>query len=216
MSVVIFAGAGCSVAAPASLPGWFDLNDAILEALWDRMAPYNLPNRIRGDVLGHIKSKRKQYAFPPDYQAQVMVERVGMKYFELLTVVDSDVYNAIHHYTAEGARAGLVKAVVTTNFDRNFERAFAEARVPFRAFIDEPGFNAFERRPPGEIPVIKIHGCCSSPESMVDTRRQRLKGRAKSPATDKQLLLRVRAEIESNVNRLVVDTIPVFEPELVT
>src|SRR5262245_39734321 len=180
MSLVIFAGAGCSIGPPASLPGWFDLNDAILEALWDRMEPYNLPNRIRGDVLGHIKAKRKQYAFPPDYQAQVMVERVGMKYFELLTVVDSDLYNAFHHYTAEGARAGLVRAVVTTNFDRNFERAFDETRVPFRAFINEADFNAFEQRSLDEIPVIKIHGSCSSPESMVDTRKQRLKGRAKS------------------------------------
>ena len=180
MSLVIFAGAGCSAGTPASLPGWFDLNDAILEALWDRMEPYNLPTRVRGIVFDHIKTKRGQYAFPPDYQAQVMVERVGMKYFELLTVVDSDLYNAFHHYTAEGARAGLVKAVVTTNFDQNFERAFDEARVPFRAFINEADFNAFDQRPPGEIPVIKIHGSCSSPESMVDTRKQRLKGRAKS------------------------------------
>ena len=179
-SLVIFAGAGCSAGTPASLPGWFDLNDAILESLWDRMEPYNLPNRLRGDVLHHVKAKRKEYAFPPDYQAQVMVERVGMKYFELLTVVDSDRYNAFHHYTAQGARDGLVTAVVTTNFDRNFERAFAEAGVPFRAFINEADFNAFEGQSLGVIPVIKIHGCCSSPESMVDTRKQRLKGRAKS------------------------------------
>jgi hypothetical protein len=33
------------------------------------------------------------------------------------------------------------------------------------------------------------------------------------PSADKQLLLRVRAEIESTVNSLVVDVIPVFEPE---
>lgn len=190
MSLVIFAGAGCSIGPPASLPGWFDLNDAILEALWDRMAPYNLPNRVRGDVLGHIKAKRRQYAFPPDYQAQVMVERVGMKYFELLSVVDSDLYNGFHHYTAEGARAGLVKAVVTTNFDQNFERALAASRVPFRAFINEADFNGFDQRPPGEIPVIKIHGSCSSPESMVDTRKQRLKGRAKSLEQSLASLLR--------------------------
>src|SRR5829696_4323234 len=137
MSIVIFAGAGCSVSPPASLPGWFDLNDAILEALWDRMEPYNLPNRIRADVLGHIKSKRKQYAFPPDYQAQVMVERVGMKYFELLTAVDSDVFNEFHHYTAEAARIGMVKGVVTTNFDRNFERAFEEAGILHQSYFDE-------------------------------------------------------------------------------
>ncbi len=180
MSFILFAGAGCSVSPPASLPGWFDLNDAILEALWDRLEPFNLPNHIRGDVFGHIKASRQRYAFPPDYQAQVMVERAGMKYFELLTAVDSDLYNAFHHHTAEGARAGLVKAVVTTNFDRNFERAFADARVPFRVFINEADFNAFGARSPDEISIIKIHGCCSSPESMVDTRKQRLKGRAKS------------------------------------
>jgi hypothetical protein len=33
------------------------------------------------------------------------------------------------------------------------------------------------------------------------------------PSTDKQMLLRLRAEIESNVNSLVIDEIPVFEPE---
>jgi hypothetical protein len=33
------------------------------------------------------------------------------------------------------------------------------------------------------------------------------------PSTDKQMLLRLRAEIESNVNSIVVDKIPVFEPE---
>lgn len=192
MSLVIFAGAGCSVGVPACLPGWFDLNDAILEALWDRMEPYNLPNRVRGVVLDHIKAKRKQYAFPPDYQAQVMVERVGMKYFELLTAVDSDLYNAFHHLTAEGARSGFVKAVVTTNFDRNFERAFDEARVPFRALIREADFNAFAECPPDEIPIIKIHGCCSSPESMVDTRKQRLKGRARSLERALASLLRER------------------------
>lgn len=180
MSLVIFAGAGCSAGPPAALLGWFDLNDLILEALWDRMEPYNLPNRVRAQVFDHIKAKRKLYAFPPDYQAQVMVERVGMRYFELLSVVDSDLYNAFHHHTAEGARAGLVKAVVTTNFDQNFERAFAETGVPFRAFVNEADFDAFEQRPPGEMPVIKIHGSCSSPESMVDTRKQRLKGRARS------------------------------------
>src|SRR6202035_759443 len=33
------------------------------------------------------------------------------------------------------------------------------------------------------------------------------------PSTDKQMLLRIRAEIESNVNSLVVDKLAVFEPE---
>lgn len=180
MSFVIFAGAGISIAPPASLPSWFALNDAILEALWDRMERYDLSKRIRQTVTAHIKASRERHAFPPDYQAQVMVERAGMKYFELLSAVDSDHCNAFHNLAAVGARAGLVKAVVTTNFDRNFERAFAVAGAACRTFASEADFNAFDARPPDEIPVIKIHGCCTLPESMVDTRKQRLKGRAKS------------------------------------
>ena len=190
MSLVIFAGAGCSMAPPASLPGWFDLNDAILEGLWDRLAPYNLPARLRGTILDQIKAKRTQYAFPPDYQAQVLVERVGMKYFELLTAVDSDVYNAFQHQVARAAKAGLVAAIVTTNFDRNFERALEAAGVAYRSLIDTGDFDAFDLQSVGGTPVIKIHGCCSAPASMVDTRKQRLKGRAKSLQSALTTLLR--------------------------
>lgn len=190
MSLVIFAGAGCSMAAPASLPGWFDLNDAILEGLWDRLAPYDLPARLRGTVLEQIKARRTQYAFPPDYQAQVMVERVGMKYFELLTAVDSDVCNAFHHQVARAAKAGLIAAIVTTNFDRNFERALEAVAVAYRRLVGTEDFDAFDPQSAGGIPVIKIHGCCSAPASMVDTRKQRLKGRAKSLQSALAALLR--------------------------
>jgi len=34
---VLFPGAGVSSAAPACLPGWYALNDAILQALFDRI-----------------------------------------------------------------------------------------------------------------------------------------------------------------------------------
>jgi hypothetical protein len=49
-------------------------------------------------------------------------------------------------------------------------------------------------------------------ESVVEQLKILLVG-FQDPSTDKQLLLRVRAEVEADVNRLVVDTIPVFEPE---
>ena len=119
-SVVIFAGAGCSVAPPSSLPSWDDLNDAILNALWGRLEQYGLQNRFRKKILTAIKQKRKENMFPPDYQAQRMVECAGKKYFQLLSAVDSDTFNAVQYYAAILAKAGMVKAVVTTNFDRNF------------------------------------------------------------------------------------------------
>lgn len=188
-SIVIFAGAGCSVAPPASLPGWNDLNDAILETLWDRLGQYDLKARFREKILSSIRQKRKENMFPPDYQAQRMVERAGEKYFQVLSAVDSDTYNAVQYYTALLANAGSVKAVVTTNFDRNFERAFGEAGIPCESFFDEEGFDRLATNDPSAIPIIKIHGCCSSPDSMIDTRKHRLKGRAKALQSALLLLL---------------------------
>lgn len=179
--VVIFAGAGCSMAPPSSLPGWNKLNDAILETLWDRMEQFGIRTRFREQLLTAIRQKREENTFPPDYQAQRMVERAGIRYFELLSAVDTDTYNAVQYYTAGLAKAGLIKAVVTTNFDQNFERAFAANGIAYQAWFDEAGFNTMAARPPSNaIPIIKIHGCCSSPASMVDTRKQRLKGRARA------------------------------------
>ncbi|AXY72593.1 SIR2 family protein [Paraflavitalea soli] len=179
--VVIFAGAGCSMAPPSSLPGWNQLNDAILDTLWDRMEQFGIRTRFRDQLLTAIRQKRAENTFPPDYQAQRMVERAGIRYFELLSAVDTDTYNAVQYYTAGLAKAGLLKAVVTTNFDQNFERAFAAYDIPFEAFYDEAGFNRLASQASSNgIPIIKIHGSCSSPASMVDTRKQRLKGRAKA------------------------------------
>lgn len=176
------------MAPPSSLPGWDELNDAILDTLWDMLEQYGIKNNFRDKILTTIRQKREENAFPPDYQAQRMVERAGIKYFELLSAVDSDTYNAVQYYASILAKEGLLKAVVTTNFDRNFERSFSRYNIPFRSYFDEHGFNKMMLDTEDDsIPIIKIHGCCSSPGSMIDTRKQRLKGRAK--ALEKALLL---------------------------
>ncbi|MCK7493016.1 MAG: SIR2 family protein [Comamonadaceae bacterium] len=97
---------------------------------------------------------------------------------QLLSAVDSDSYNAVQYYTALLAEAGMVNAVVTTNFDRNFERAFGDAGVAYHSYFDEDGFNRLRVGDLQVLPIVKIHGCCFSPGSMIDTRKQRLKGRA--------------------------------------
>ncbi|MDB5236202.1 MAG: hypothetical protein JWR44_3195 [Hymenobacter sp.] len=188
---VLFAGAGCSMAAPSRLPSWAELNDLIIEALWNKLEKYDVRARFREAFVDAIKAKRGNNTFPPDYQAQIMAERAGLKYFELLSAVDGDLYNEVHYYAALLAKAGLLKAVVTTNFDRNFERAFAQLNIPFTSYFDEAGFVLIASRTDtqAEIALIKIHGCCSAPASMVDTRKQRLKGRAKALMTTLRQLL---------------------------
>ncbi|HEX5154076.1 MAG TPA: SIR2 family protein [Parafilimonas sp.] len=189
--IVIFAGAGCSVAAPSLLPDWKNLNNMILNTLWDKVENYNLPIDFREKIIKRIQQRRDENAFPADYQAQVMAERAGIKYFELLSAVDSDAYNAVQYYAAILAKAGIVKAVVTTNFDQNFEHAFAQYEVKYRSVFDEESFDELIiNEGQDAIPLIKIHGCCSSPSSMIDTRKQRLKGRAKALENLLQELLR--------------------------
>lgn len=180
---IIFAGAGVSMAPPTSLPGWNALNDAILDTLWDMLPQYGIKDTWREKILGSIRQHRDANQFPPDYQAQLMAERAGIRYFELLSAVDADAYNAIHYYTALLARTGTIKAVITTNFDRNFERAFEAVDVPYEAYYDEAGFNKLANNNAGPVAIIKIHGSCTAPASLIDTRQQRLKGRAKALQT---------------------------------
>lgn len=174
---VLFAGAGCSMAPPSSLPDWKQLNDSMLEVLWDRLEPYGLHDKYRKEIIASIRQRRDDNRFPPDYQAQLMEERVGIRYFQLLSAVDSDTYNAVQYYAAHLAKQGKLNAVLTTNFDQNFERAFREHGVDFNVYSDELGFNTMRF---DAIPVLKIHGCSSNPSSMVDTSKQRLQGRSKA------------------------------------
>ncbi|CAN5793828.1 hypothetical protein BH11BAC3_BH11BAC3_12910 [soil metagenome] len=145
------------------------------------MEPYGLKTNFRENILTTVKQKRTEDAFPPAYQAQLMVERAGIKYFELLSAVDSDTYNAVQYYTALLAKADLVRAIVTTNFDQNFERALTQSGVNYKSYFDGEGFNEIAKdEDKGMLPVIKIHGCSSSPISMIDTSKQRLQGRSKA------------------------------------
>lgn len=179
--IVLFAGAGCSMAPPASLPGWNSLNDAILDTLWDMLPQYGIKDQFREKILGAIRQKRSENILPPDYQAQRMAERAGIRYFELLSAVDSETWNAVQYYAALLARTGIIKAVVTTNFDRHFERAFEAAGVAYTPYYDVAGFHALAAgTAPGTVPIIKIHGSCEAPASMIDTRQQRLQGRAQA------------------------------------
>jgi hypothetical protein len=139
--IVVFAGAGCSMAPPSSLPNWNNLNNAIIEVLWDRLEQYGIRDRHRVQLISNIRQKRDENLFSPDYQAQLMAERVGIQYFQLLSAVDSDSFNAVQYFTSLLAKAGKVKAVLTTNFDQNFERAFQAQEIDFISCFEEEGFN---------------------------------------------------------------------------
>jgi SIR2-like domain len=183
-ALVIFAGAGVSAGAPTSLPGWKPLNAAIFRALRTRLERDLDTENWLAQPESFLESARNADRFPPDYQAQVIEEMCGERYFRALQALDVDVTNAGHEGIAALTASGAVRAIVTTNFDCLIERALDLRGIAYEAVFDTEGFIRLRDRlaagGDGPIPVIKIHGSVSEHLSMIDTLKQRRKGRSRA------------------------------------
>jgi tetratricopeptide (TPR) repeat protein len=179
--VVVLAGAGLSAGNPSALPKWKALNAEIAEALRERLeSGIGRPNWLR-EFMRKVDLARDEDRFPPAYQAQVIEEMAGERYFRALQALDIDLVNGGHEGLAALAAAGALRGIVTTNFDRLIELALARRGIDHVVAYDDPGFVQMSRRQRaggrGALPIVKIHGCVSAPDSMVDTLKQRLRGR---------------------------------------
>ncbi|HTS34617.1 MAG TPA: SIR2 family protein [Candidatus Solibacter sp.] len=182
--LVIMAGAGVSAGNPSALPSWKPLNTALVGVLRKRLESA-LDGRLwleQPESL--LNAARGADRFPPEYQAQLIEEMCGERYFRALQSLDVDAYNSSHEAIASLASAGVVRAIVTTNFDRLIERALEKYGVAYQVAFDTPGFEKMGERLQDDgshfLPLIKIHGCVSEPLSMVDTLKQRKLGRSRS------------------------------------
>jgi SIR2-like domain len=181
--IVILAGAGISMAPPSSLPGWWDFNEAVLQALADRLVEHTSKLWTGQRLASLLERRRTLRAFTPDFMAQVMEEEVSADYFRVLQALDADQWNTSHAAVAALAGSGVLRAVITTNFDRLIERALASAGIAHRVFAgpeDFAGLVAALADTAGPLPVIKVHGTVERPETMVDTLAQRVAGRPQS------------------------------------
>jgi NAD-dependent SIR2 family protein deacetylase len=177
--LVVFAGAGLSVAYPSSLPDWRTLNTAFLETLVVRLVQFT-EQEVHPGVLDFLIQRRdEKNVISPDFQAQLAEDECGADYFRMLGVLDIDTFNDAHAALAKLAADGLLRAVVTTNFDRLVEHSLGAAGVEFRAYSTVEDFESLAHNtvPGGPLPVIKAHGSVDAPQSMVDTLRQRTLGR---------------------------------------
>ena len=180
--LVVLAGAGLSMGPPSSLPGWTAINDAFLESLAMCLALHT-DGQVGYDVLEFVLGRRDTAAAAqPDLQAQLAEESLGEHYFQLFEPLDIETWNDGHAAVAALARTGVVRAVVTTNFDRLIELALDAAGVEPDVFCAPKDFDRLERKPADgtAIPVIKVHGSVGRTSTMVDTLRQRVLGRPKA------------------------------------
>ncbi|MEP6495059.1 MAG: tetratricopeptide repeat protein [bacterium] len=191
--LVIFVGAGASIGPPTNLPSWRDANRIVIEAL------ASTAQSVVGDHATHaaklIVARHTQEKLPPEYQAQILAEFLYERYFEVLKYIDSDRPNATHLAIAWLARLGRVRAVITTNFDRALESAFAAVDVPLDRHFQPEHFRALagdlkrlDRRK-GACQLLKLHGSVDDPHTLIDTLVQRKKGFAPPVLTCVQHLL---------------------------
>src|SRR6266498_4513270 len=180
--VVVLAGAGVSAAAPSSLPSWNPLNQGIFNAICDRVDSYLSQPEYTAQIRSEVHERRNADLFPPDYQAQILAESFGDDYFRALQAVDIPTFNSAHFGIAQLARHRIVKAVVTTNFDRLIEKALESDGIAYEVAYEPVSYmrcaqslsNMTANTP---IQILKLHGSVQDHRSMIDTLKQRLLGR---------------------------------------
>ncbi|UVT16929.1 MAG: tetratricopeptide repeat protein [Nitrospira sp.] len=179
--LVIFAGAGISMAPPTNLPSWRDFNHVVIRALADASTPL-LGRALADRAVDVVSTRHRQEKLPPEYQAQVLAEILRRRYFDVIRYLDSDRPNATHLAIAWLARAGLVRAVLTTNFDRVLESAFSLLDVPLHAHYQPEHFRALAENldqlavAGGPCHLLKLHGSVVDPITLIDTLAQRKRG----------------------------------------
>ena len=112
-----------------------------LEAICLRLAIFADPD-INGAQLQEYLAQRRENnkVISPDFQAQLAEDECGEDYFRMFQALDVEAWNPGHAVIAALAAAEIVRAVITTNFDRLIELAITAAGQPARVVKDIAGF----------------------------------------------------------------------------
>lgn len=166
---VIIAGAGISAASPSNVPSWWEYNKKLIEQIKTealKLCPE------AANILECIDAKNK---LPVQCISQLVVSQgAGKSYFPLLELLNGTVPNANHFGLVELARKGLLKAIVTTNFDTLIETAFRSEAAPLFTIVQKKDY--YESAQVNHCKLFKIHGSVHDDASMIDTVSQKAVG----------------------------------------
>lgn len=161
---------------PAGLPDWHALRDWTLEAVADRSSLLGslLPKLTEIDMLSASGKK----GMTPELVASV-ISSISPGYFDSLRILEGGTPNSNHKAIARLAKLGVVRHIVTTNFDVFIEMALEEEGLPYRAIRTEEEFALLpigtDLVSPG-LCVFKIHGCLTLPDTITATLERQARG----------------------------------------
>jgi hypothetical protein len=160
---VLVAGAGISVRPPAAAPLWTEIAaDTIrllLEVLqvgrddWDLSKDYG--------AAAQALSRHPELLFE-QIRINVGTDQILARLVELLSRGKP---NVCHLAIADLCRRGLIRGIVTTNFDNYLEMALEQLHVPYRTVVPP----AMAVPPSPGLLIFKVHGDLRAPTSIVMT-----------------------------------------------
>jgi hypothetical protein len=169
--LVALCGAGISAPAPSCVPSWWEFNETVLDVIRSRYidgqpVPMSARPAIDGLLLEQLGVVR--------FSQLVSDAFAGSTWFRLLRCLDSRAPNPVHLGLARLAADGVLKAVVTTNFDTLLERAFSgtdDAQV-LHTIGDSPKAISADGGPL----IVKLHGSATRPTTLIDLATQKTRG----------------------------------------
>jgi tetratricopeptide (TPR) repeat protein len=169
--LAIFCGAGISMLPPSCIPDWLNFNQSVLD-IAKEMAMEALP------TLDKETREAVDRLFVKDFNLVAFSDELnsmfaGDSWFPVLGVLDSEMPNANHYALADLADRGILKVIVTTNFDTLIERAFREKGIHLSVYAHPNDYLAPQQN---NCRLYKIHGTTKEAKTLVDTVAQKLAG----------------------------------------
>lgn len=164
--LVLFIGAGTSIAAPTSLPSFLTLRNRLIKYLFDG---------IHG--LDSYKEELLNTRTKPELILQIIWEGMGAK-INPISGFQHAPSNINHHYIASLCNMG-VRIIVTTNFDQCLEKALEHYGIRYKVIVGTPQneeeyLNVKENivNKSNDVLIWKPHGDVEKPNSLCYTIEQ--------------------------------------------
>jgi tetratricopeptide (TPR) repeat protein len=184
--VVMLVGAGVSIDPPAGLPDWTRLRDLTVSAIAAQHPGLTVFASMVSEVPMISLPDRKGLA--PEMVAS-FISASCSGYFESFRALEEGTPNYNHRLIAAMAARGLIKYLLTTNFDTFLEAALDEAGVPYVVYRDDREFRDFRLSETAQVHVLKLHGSLDLPESITATVEQEARGLTAAKVSALDLLL---------------------------
>lgn len=167
--VVVVAGAGISKDPPANLPSWWDYNMILLECIGEMGA------KALGSSQNLLNMEIVKREISVTNVSEFFVDRIaGEHYYPLLSMLDGAQPNVHHLMLAQLFDLGIIRAIVTTNFDTLIEKAFKQKKISLSTYNSPEDY--YQEKDENSCALYKIHGSADKPEFAIDTIHQKYKG----------------------------------------